>query len=356
MKMKKRKSILIAAVFAVSLAMFFCPKTTKAIEDITPPELVSLSLEPKTIDTTNGSAQVTLTVRIIDNQDGVGACVNTGWPMGCNWSTSFMIKPDNVDQQRLFFGPTFQLVSGDAFDGIYTATVTFPQYSASGKWSVYQAQIADKSGNFRQLTKSDIKTKFGADASINNIATVEDITPPELVSLSLDKHQVDTTNADQQVTLSAHIIDDQVGACVNIGGNMDCNWNTSFILISDNNGTQLFFSQPFQLISGNAMDGVYTATVTIPQGSANGNWSIGNSQLADKIGNFRQLSKSDLEAKFGAEASINNTENIIFPELVNKEQCKKDGWKVFNDPSFKNQGDCVSWLQSNPNAVGNKIK
>jgi hypothetical protein len=27
-----------------------------------------------------------------------------------------------------------------------------------------------------------------------------------------------------------------------------------------------------------------------------------------------------------------------------KDQCKKDGWKSFNNPTFKNQGDCVSYV------------
>lgn len=27
---------------------------------------------------------------------------------------------------------------------------------------------------------------------------------------------------------------------------------------------------------------------------------------------------------------------------TNKDQCKKDGWKTFNNPTFKNQGECVS--------------
>jgi hypothetical protein len=29
---------------------------------------------------------------------------------------------------------------------------------------------------------------------------------------------------------------------------------------------------------------------------------------------------------------------------TNKDQCKNDGWKTFNNPSFKNQGDCVSYV------------
>lgn len=45
---------------------------------------------------------------------------------------------------------------------------------------------------------------------------------------------------------------------------------------------------------------------------------------------------------------------LVAPE--NKDQCKKDGWKVFNNPTFKNQGDCVSYVQSSPKALGNKNK
>jgi hypothetical protein len=30
----------------------------------------------------------------------------------------------------------------------------------------------------------------------------------------------------------------------------------------------------------------------------------------------------------------------------NKDQCKKDGWKAFNNPAFKNQGDCISFVST----------
>lgn len=41
---------------------------------------------------------------------------------------------------------------------------------------------------------------------------------------------------------------------------------------------------------------------------------------------------------------------------TNKDECKDNGWQTFNNPVFKNQGDCVSYVQSNPNAIGNKTK
>lgn len=41
--------------------------------------------------------------------------------------------------------------------------------------------------------------------------------------------------------------------------------------------------------------------------------------------------------------------NLIGPP-TNKDQCKKDGWMTFNNPTFKNQGACVSYVQSNYHA------
>lgn len=40
--------------------------------------------------------------------------------------------------------------------------------------------------------------------------------------------------------------------------------------------------------------------------------------------------------------------------VTNKNDCKMNGWMTFNAPAFKNQGDCVSYVQSNEKAVGNR--
>jgi len=29
----------------------------------------------------------------------------------------------------------------------------------------------------------------------------------------------------------------------------------------------------------------------------------------------------------------------------NKDQCKNDGWRGFTNPTFNNQGDCVSFVE-----------
>lgn len=44
------------------------------------------------------------------------------------------------------------------------------------------------------------------------------------------------------------------------------------------------------------------------------------------------------------------SDTVIVSPPTDKSQCKKNGWMTFNNPTFKNQGDCVSYLQSNDNA------
>ncbi len=46
---------------------------------------------------------------------------------------------------------------------------------------------------------------------------------------------------------------------------------------------------------------------------------------------------------------------VVVAPPTSKDQCKGDGWKAFNAPSFKNQGDCVSYVASNGKAKGNPI-
>lgn len=50
-------------------------------------------------------------------------------------------------------------------------------------------------------------------------------------------------------------------------------------------------------------------------------------------------------------AALDNV--VVTDALTDKDQCKKGGWMAYTDPSFKNQGDCVSNAQSNPHAIGN---
>ena len=78
---------------------------------------------------------------------------------------------------------------------------------------------------------------------------------------------------------------------------------------------------------------------------AGSGWSAFNGNVDDlTVG----VNGTDTNYDFEAQAPL------VSP--VSKDECKNGGWQTFNNPVFKNQGDCISWVQSNPNAVGNKTK
>ena len=48
---------------------------------------------------------------------------------------------------------------------------------------------------------------------------------------------------------------------------------------------------------------------------------------------------------YDVDANVDDGSCLYTP--TSKDQCKNNGWTTFNDPIFKNQGDCVSYIQSN---------
>ncbi len=111
---------------------------------------------------------------------------------------------------------------------------------------------------------------------------------------------------------------------------------------ADITGTQ--FSSPFD-VSGTfnyVTDGYWT--------------NVRESQYGQSIPATRVVATVTLEN--GNVVSAENTvltgdPTTIYPVtppptvLTNKEQCKDNGWKTFTSPSFKNQGQCVSYVESN---------
>jgi Ca2+-binding RTX toxin-like protein len=107
-------------------------------EDVTPPKIVSFDFDPKTIDTSGGSQSITFTARFRDDLSG--------------YYTSEIIFVSPNGQQTIDFnlcvsGCTGTRVAGDAFDGVYEATVSVPQFSQFGTWTVLQYFSRDVVGN-----------------------------------------------------------------------------------------------------------------------------------------------------------------------------------------------------------------
>ncbi len=74
--------------------------------------------------------------------------------------------------------------------------------------------------------------------------------------------------------------------------------------------------------------------------------NVGDSSLSD-VGVHGYYDKVVVDTS--GDVVIYDFEPALAP--LNKNECKKDGWKSFNSPAFKNQGQCVSYLERNDNGL-----
>lgn len=148
--MRALRSSVVLAVSSLALVVSALSTPASTQSDTTPPQLVSLSLSPETVDTSSGSVDVVVTAVITDDLSGffrakleeVGAGVNTY--------------------------TYFENVSGDT----YAATITFPQDSDSYIFRDWLVYLIDNVGN-----KSWIDGRDLLDLSINVAVGVNAVAP-----------------------------------------------------------------------------------------------------------------------------------------------------------------------------------
>ncbi|WP_160005114.1 fibronectin type III domain-containing protein [Nocardioides sp. AX2bis] len=139
---------------------------------------------PKSIDVTNGSQQVTVSVRLTD---ATGAEAPT-----------MTIDSDSTDQSYGF--GTMNRVSGTAQDGRYERTVTLPTTAAAGTWTVTLFPTDDVLGN-----NGDSFRDHPQKLTVANTPT--DTQGPVTSDFDFTPKSIDVTNGSQQVTVSVRLTD-----------------------------------------------------------------------------------------------------------------------------------------------------
>ena len=142
----------------------------------------------------------------------------------------------------------------------------------------------------------------------------------------------------------------------------DCRYNVVPTVGSIAGFTTVTFD-PTQAYPVTTRGGASASPFTCPAVPADMNLLSAGSNIRAFALNVGDTSASDvgLDGYLDNVVVTTNTDVITYdfePMLtpVNKDECKKDGWMTFNAPSFRNQGDCVSFVQSNGHALGNKNK
>ena len=124
---------------------------TSTQPDLQAPTLSDLSFLPVTINTSTGSQNVKVRLRLTDNLAGVDFSPTTSTLSFLEAGVEFRSPSGNQTQVLWGFAP-FTLVSGNTLDGYWEGTLTFPQFSEEGTWRIDYFAIKDRVRNFRNYS------------------------------------------------------------------------------------------------------------------------------------------------------------------------------------------------------------
>ena len=230
-------------------------------EDDTAPELLEVNVRNPQVDASYGEATVGVSVRATDDKSGVDR-------------VQLEFESPSGNQHAMMFareGP----ISGTPADGVFARTVTVPQYSESGTWQLYRAFVTDKDDNTASYDLEELKA-LGLSASFEVSVNQEDITPPELVELTLDKSEVDTNAGPATIAITLRATDDLSGIFV-----------VKVEFESPSRDKTLRPYETWKPVEGSSTDGVQVVTLTVPQSSESGIWKIDRVYLRDEVGNSK---------------------------------------------------------------------
>jgi len=199
--------------------------------DITPPNVASFNFNPKTIDTTSSSQQISFTVHLTDDLSGLGCREINENSFMCGGGQAYFRSPSGQQNVWVSFSPQ-DLVSGNDLNGVYASKLTMPKYSEQGTWTLEYFSIQDRVGNRRELSRGEMASHgFPTDFRVESQG---DTSPPNLISFDFDPKTINTAASSQQISFTAHITDDLSGlGCREINDN-------SFIC----GGGQAYFRSP----------------------------------------------------------------------------------------------------------------
>ncbi len=274
-------SRLFACLVTIPLLLAAWPAAmARAGGDNAPPQLLSLTISPASVDTSRAAVTITVQAHITDDLSGL----SDGGSVGV--STITLTGPTGQQSARGYLSQS-QRISGTPLDGMYLTTITLARYSQPGSWTA-GVVLTDAVGNTTAFSAAQLAAA-GFDSAVQQ-AGAGDTTAPSVVSLNVSPSSIDTSLASANITFTVHIADDLSGASVGSPS------PPSQIVMQGPSGTQLVQASfgAGQRVSGSSLDGVYATTIAVPRYSEQGTWSVLSLAVNDNAGNSRTYGVTDL--------------------------------------------------------------
>ena len=242
--------------------------STSPWQDITPPELIEVSLDLSEVDVSGEDREITVTARVTDDLSGV------------DLAEFHFVGPTKREEATATLG---SVLFGLITDGEFVGNLTLPQYSEAGTWSLERVSVVDHVGNRRTYLLNEL-TSLGLSTFFEVARTSMDKTAPELVELAFDPPEVDTSIGVGEIIVRTRATD-----------------NLSGLL-----GPTLRFTSPttgqtatvFVYYPGDIYRSVLASRseniLRLPRFSETGTWHIHEFRLYDRAGNFKTYGPDEL--------------------------------------------------------------
>lgn len=227
--------------------LFDTGQTISVAGQMAPPTLgANRSIEPTSVDITSATQTVTASVQLLD-AEGVGTAM-------------FFLQHEQSGQSA--FGIASR-TSGSATDGLWSADLEIPQFAPTGPWAL-TVFATDVNGAVAFLE---------ADRTLTVTGTSDTQAPTLSGAASVSPNVIDLEDGDVPVTTSFRLLDDRSGV--------------EYVSVYFENGDEQIYGSP-QLLSGNALDGVWEAVINVPQNTPPGTYSL-TIYATDAAGNNREI-------------------------------------------------------------------
>lgn len=300
------RSLLIAALLMSA--------PTHAESDLDPPELISATVSPGRVDTSDGPKEVEVVVRLRDALSGLprfdGPFSTTVYPLQVSFQPSGIVR----SVQRMSASLSAVTEAGGAvvnpFDVEFRGHLTVPPGTIPGVWVLEGIGARDQVGNSLRASFAGSGLEIpGLVPPQFEVVGSEDVLPPRIESISFATNRVSLTELPQSVRILVRIRDDGTGINVQ-------QYPIGISFVGDRIGrtaASSFGLNSGQRIEGDAHDGVYAFEVAFNRNfTPPDTYRLQPVQIRDGVGNFSILMPSEAELR-GFPTTITAEQDPGFP-------------------------------------------
>ena len=243
------------------------------------PSFSNFSINPSTINVSNDSVEVEMRVTIMDDT-GIEPCLSNN---SCLLPIP-TLRPQ-INNDYISYGSRWELVSGDAKNGIYESSATIETSAPNAVYRLYGGSWIDEFSNFVTISLTDVL----------NVTNNRETNPPEYSNFSITPSVIDITDDQVNVKMSINITDD-----TGIVGELP-----TPTLRPQINNDYISYGSQWELVSGDAKNGIYESSATIETSAPNAVYRLYGGPWKDAYDNFISIVISDV-------LTVNKNSNPIF--------------------------------------------